>query len=318
MSWLLSRPTPHIPIAKAGGFTALCGKVSRHAIMIWRYFIQSLMGDNWGSTMNNRLFRFEIVAHRGIPTEAPENTLASFQRAIELGADAVEMDVRLTSDQVPVVFHYFYLEANTSATGAVSNYSLEQLRDVEVFCRNDPEAPSGHISILQEVLDAIGGRIGVEIHIQGPEPEAPEIIGKVLLGHKKLWDSLEVTSYEPALLQIVQKICPGIATDLLFPRSESWMKLDAVEYLAIHSARLAHARAVHLHPTQLSERIVTAIRQHGIEIHAWDVNDRQSLEIVTNYGIPRICTDELKRALVFREKILNKELPSTSPSPEGT
>ena len=49
--------------------------------------------------------RFEIVAHRGIPTEAPENTLASFQRAIELGADAVELDVRLTSDKVPVVFH---------------------------------------------------------------------------------------------------------------------------------------------------------------------------------------------------------------------
>ncbi len=283
--------------------------------MIWRNFIRSLIGDDWGFNMNNRWLRFEIVAHRGIPKEAPENTLASFQRAIELGADAVEMDVRLTSDQVPVVFHYFYLEANTSASGAVFNYSLKQLRDVQVFCKNNPEAPSGHISTLPEVLDAIGGRIGVEIHIQGPEPEAPEIIGKVLLGHKKLWDSLEVTSYEPALLQTVQKICPGIAVDLLFPRSESWMKLDAVEYMAIHSARLAHARAVHLHPTQLSERLVSAIRQHGIEIHAWDVNDEQSLDTATNYDIPKICTDEFKQALVFRENILNKEQPRTSPSP---
>ena len=44
---------------------------------------------------------FEVVAHRGVPTEAPENTIPSFQRAIDLGADAIEFDVRLTHDLVP-------------------------------------------------------------------------------------------------------------------------------------------------------------------------------------------------------------------------
>ena len=62
---------------------------------------------------------FEIVAHRGIPTEAPENTIASFQRALELGADAIELDVRLTADKIPVVYHYFYLQENTSASGPI-------------------------------------------------------------------------------------------------------------------------------------------------------------------------------------------------------
>ena len=245
---------------------------------------------------------FEIVAHRGIPTEAPENTLASFQRAIELGADAVELDVRLTSDNVPVIFHYFYLQATTSTSGAIFDFSLDQLRDVEVFCRNNPAAPAGHISTLPEILETIGGRIGLEIEIKGPEPEAPEIIGNVLLKHGNLWNSIEVTSYEPALLLAFQKICPGITVDLLFPRSESWMRLDVVQYQAIQHARLAHARGIHLHPTQLSESVVSAIRHHGIEIHAWDVNDEQSLEIVTKYAIPRICTDQFKEALAFREK----------------
>jgi glycerophosphoryl diester phosphodiesterase len=245
---------------------------------------------------------FEIVAHRGIPTETPENTIASFQRAIELGADAVELDVRLTSDKVPVVFHYFYLQETTSTSGAIFNFTFEQLRVVDVLCKNNLAAPAGHISTLPEILETIGGKIGLEIEIKGPEPEAPGIIGDVLLKFKNLWNSIEVTSYEPALLLAIQKICPGITVDLLFPRSESWMKQDVVQYQAIHYSRLAHARAVHLHPTQLSESVVSGLRQQGIEIHAWDVNDEQSLEIVTNYDIPRLCTDEFKRALAFREK----------------
>src|SRR5512138_1339100 len=100
---------------------------------------------------------FEIVAHRGIPTEAPENTIASFQRAIELGADAIELDVRLTSDQIPVVYHYFQLDNFTSATGMIFDFSLEELQDVEVFCKNNPSAKPGRISTLEEILELFGG-----------------------------------------------------------------------------------------------------------------------------------------------------------------
>ncbi len=246
---------------------------------------------------------FEIVAHRGIPSEAPENTIASFQRAIELGADAIEIDVRLTSDKIPVVYHYFYLQENTSMSGAIFDFSLEQLRDVKVFCKNNPAAKDGHISTLSEILEIFGGKIGFEIEIKGPEPEAPEIIGGVLNEFKNFWNSFEITSYEPALLLSVQNICPSLTVDLLFPRSESWMKLDVVQYQAIHSSRLAHARAVHLHPTQLSEKVVNALRNQGIEIHVWDVNDEQSLMTVAKFGIPRICTDNFKQALAFRDKM---------------
>jgi glycerophosphoryl diester phosphodiesterase len=247
---------------------------------------------------------FEIVAHRGIALEAPENTIAAFQRALELGADAVELDVRLTADKIPVVYHYYYLHENTSATGAIFNYSLAQLRDVRVFCKNNPAANEGRISTLEEVLEMFSGKIGFEIEIKGPEPESPEIIGAVLNRFKDFWDTFEITSYEPALLLEIQRVCPGITVDLLFPRSENWMKLDVVQYQALHLARLARARAVHLHPSQLSAGVVQAVRSGGIEIHAWDVNDESALEIVAKYGIPRICTDEFELALAFRGKIL--------------
>lgn len=259
-----------------------------------------------GSLVEHRMNHFEIVAHRGIPTEAPENTIASFQRAVELGADSVELDVRLTSDRIPVVYHYFYLQENTSASGPIFNFTLEQLRNVKVFCKNKPAAKEGHISTLTEILEIFGGKIGLEIEIKGPEPEASEIIGSVLNRFKYLWNTIEVTSNEPALLLAVQKKCPGLIVDLLFPRSENWMMLDVVQYQAIHYSRLAHARAVHLHPTQLSETVVTALHHQGIDIHAWDVNDEQSLITISKFGIPKLCTDKFKLALAFRDKMSYK------------
>jgi len=246
--------------------------------------------------------RFQIVAHRGIPNEAPENTLASFERAIQLGADAVELDVRLTADGVPVVFHYYYLEMCTTAAGPIFNFSLEQLRPVQVFCRQNPAVMPGRISTLAEVLEAIGGRIGLEIEIKGPEPEAPGIIGRVLRDFKALWQDIEVTSYEPALLLAIREVCQGITVDLLFPRSEPWMKLDVAAYQAAQHARLAQARAVHLHPGQLTEEVVRSVRGRGIEIHAWDVNDETALKLTSDLGIPRICTDRFLQAKAFRER----------------
>ncbi len=107
--------------------------------------------------MQKKTRRFEIVAHRGIANEAPENTLASFERAIELGADAVEMDVRLTSDKVPIIYHYFMLETNTSFSGAIFNYSWSQLRKAQVYCKDSSETLIGQLSSLEEVLEAIWG-----------------------------------------------------------------------------------------------------------------------------------------------------------------
>ncbi len=244
---------------------------------------------------------FDIVAHRGVPGEAPENTLPSFQRAIDLGADAVELDVRLTADRVPAVFHYFYLDGATSLTGPIFDCTFDQLRRAPILGKGDRDLGDVKIPTLWEVLETIGGQIGLEIEIKGPEPESSEIVGTVLGRFKHLWETMEVTSGEPALLLDIQRQCPGLATDLLFPRSESWMKLDVVAYLAAQRARLARARAVHLHPTQLSAEVVAAVRRLGIEVHAWDVNDEQALAAIVELNIPRLCTDKLRQAVGFRQ-----------------
>ena len=246
---------------------------------------------------------FEIVAHRGVTTRYPENTIPAFQKAIELGADAVELDVRLTRDKIPVVFHYYYLEKLTSLHGPLFNYPYEQLRQAE-FINESEGIDSVQIPTLVEVLDTIGGKIGLEIEIKGPEPESAIIIGDILRKYKNLWGMIEITSYEIALLLNIRKQCPGIITDLLYPRSEPWMDSDVVAYQAANLARLAMVRGVHLHPSQLSDQVTEYIRKSGFEIHAWDVNDERALKKSIEYHIPKICTDHFEWAADFREHIL--------------
>jgi glycerophosphoryl diester phosphodiesterase len=232
--------------------------------------------------------RTKIVAHRGITDRAPENTLDAFRRAIELGADAVELDVRLTADGVPVVYHYAYLQHLTTATGVLFGFPAEEIRKIRFA--NDPGGEA-YIPTLAEVLSEIGGRTGLEIEIKGPEPEAPVRVGELLIQHRPLWDSIEVTSFEPALLLAVRETCPGLALDLLLPKSEDWMGLDVVAHYAAQRGRSAHARAVHVHPTQLAPQVVSAIRREGMEVHAWDVNDESTFAKTTELKIPVVCTD---------------------------
>jgi glycerophosphoryl diester phosphodiesterase len=246
---------------------------------------------------------FEIVAHRGIPFEAPENTIASYQLALELGADAVEMDIRLTADQVPVVFHYYYLDRTTRSKGVIHQYRLEDLKSVEVTCVSKPSVAPGRISTFEDILERFGGRIGMEIEIKGPEPEAPRLIGGILNRYQHLWPSFEITSYEPALLLAIRELCPGITVDLLYPRTEAWKGPEVILHEALHLSRLAGARAVHLHPSQLSLEMVKTLKDRGIETHAWDVNDVDTLAFVAGIGIPRICTDEFRMAQRYRQDL---------------
>jgi glycerophosphoryl diester phosphodiesterase len=81
------------------------------------------------------------------------------------------------------------------------------------------------------------------------------------------------------------------------------MKLDVVAYVAVQGARLAHARAVHLHPSQLSPEVVSAVRAAGIEVHSWEVNDVGRLKKIHQLGIPKFDTDEPELALKFRENL---------------
>jgi len=243
---------------------------------------------------------FRIVAHRGVTAAAPENTMAAFRRALDLGIDAVELDVRLTRDKRPAVYHYYCLDGFTTGSGPIFERTAVDLGSLRVLDRDG--AASHRIPMLDEVLAAFAGRLGLEIELKGPEPEVARIVGSLLARFRSSWNKIEVTSFEPAILASLRADCRDIASALLFPRSEDWMRPDVVAYAALQRARLASADAVHLHPSQLNKEVVATIRAGNVEVHAHSVNDGSSLQLAMELGLPWICSDEPERAVAFRRE----------------
>jgi glycerophosphoryl diester phosphodiesterase len=149
----------------------------------------------------------QIVAHRGVTTDAVENTLEAFRAAQSLGADAIELDVRLSADGIAVVYHYAYLEALTDGSGPVWQRSLAELRGLCVGGLADTRIPT-----LEEVLEEFAPTpLGLEIELKGPEPETVEAVCRLLETVREAWPRVEVTSYEPALLAALAGRCQGLS-----------------------------------------------------------------------------------------------------------
>ena len=248
---------------------------------------------------------FEIVGHRGAPGHAPENTIPAFEQAIKLGADAVEFDVRLTADKVPTIFHFTYLEEITTSQGLIAHHTYEQIKELTFLDQERQPMGVFHLPTLEDVLEAVGNRIGLEIELKGPEPEAPVLVAQILNRYRHLWKWIEVTSYEPAILLAIHEHCPGLATDLLYPRSQPWMKLDVIAYEAAQRAHLAKARGVHLHPSQLTQAVVDQVTAEGVVIHAWQVEDLETARRVIDLGITRFSTETISLLVDFRQSLGN-------------
>jgi glycerophosphoryl diester phosphodiesterase len=157
-----------------------------------------------------------VVAHRGASAEEPENTIAAFERAVEVGADVVEFDVRLTADGVPVVLHDADVSRTTDGTGPVANLRLDAVKRLRVA--RDHEVPT-----LEETLRALSGRIAVDIELKNipgePDftPDAEPLVAATLdvIGSVAFEGVVLLSSFNPASIAHARAAAPDVPTGLL-------------------------------------------------------------------------------------------------------
>lgn len=228
----------------------------------------------------------ELIGHRGAPRERPENTLASFARALELGADAIELDVHATREGVVVVHH------DPSVRVIATDGSTRLLRIAAATLNEIGRAAgdaSAKIPTLREVLDLVGGRATVYVEIKGTAIEE-QVVSCV----REYPTPCSVHAFDHRVARRVHALAPEIPVGLLL----SSYLLDPARAL-----RDAGARDLWQQWDLIDEPLVADVHRFGGRVIAWTVNDAAAGRTLAGWGVDALCTDAIPevRAGIARE-----------------
>ncbi|RMD93302.1 MAG: glycerophosphodiester phosphodiesterase [Calditrichaeota bacterium] len=225
-------------------------------------------------------------AHRGFTAEAPENSLAAFKAAMDLGVDGIEFDVRTCRSGELVVFHDPTLSRMTNGRGFVKNKTLEELKQLRLKNKRDLTVET--IPTLEEVLDLVQGKLilNVEIKNKGlPKDHIEQKVVDVLQRYGLKYKTI-LSSFNPIVIRRLKKIDPNLITGLLLDKNFT------VRLSEIPLSRFSGAKAIHLEQSLARPRILRKIQNLGFYCVVWNVNDAQEMERLIQTGVQVIITDK--------------------------
>lgn len=223
----------------------------------------------------------ERISHRGAHQTHPENSIAAFERAIELGADGIELDVHATRDGIVVVHHDPVVHARHPQRPA--HRQIADLSAVELA--EFPLADGARIPTLSETLDAIGKRAIVYVEIKAPNIEA-----LVTRGIRESEATCAVHSFDHRVVRNVKAIFPAIRTGVL----EVSRHIDPVASLADASAQDLWQEV-----DSIDEEIVQRAHGVGARVIAWTANEAAQWETLYDLGVDGICTDRIAELATY-------------------
>lgn len=231
-----------------------------------------------------------LIGHRGAAKWAPENTLASFFCASDMGASWVELDVRLCKGGIPVVFHDPTLERTTNGLGRVVEHRLDELRSLDAgswFSRRFKDEP---IPTLEEALDTIA-RLGMGVNIElKPDPENPgETARRAMETAKRVWPESSppplISSFDAETLEEASRLGLGWPLGCLARRFDDKHLQWAVALKASN---------VSLAAQDLRQDQIAAVHKAGLLVFTYTVNDLSQARQLLAMGVDAIFTDDPK------------------------
>jgi glycerophosphoryl diester phosphodiesterase len=227
-----------------------------------------------------------IWAHRGASAVTPENTLPAFARAIELKADGIELDVQLTKDGIPVVFHDFEIDHLSEGNGLLKDYTLAELRKIN-FNKRFPEQGFVTLPTLAEVFDLFRPtNLVINVEIKSGKVIYPGIEEKVLALEKEFSMAGRVwySSFNHFSVKHIQRLSPTALCGILYDCGlvDPWI-------YAVHLG----VQAIHPHHTMLAiPGLMDACREAGIAIHAWTIDHSEDLVRAFSLGIDAVISNK--------------------------
>ncbi len=228
-----------------------------------------------------------IVAHRGYSGVYPENTLAAFEGAVDIGADMVELDVQLSADGVVVVLHDADLVRTAGAAGAPADYSYEELRKLDVGSWFDAQFSGEKIPSLGEVFQLLrGSKLGVYLELK---------------------DIGDVEGFEEAVLTVAQEygmedrcIFASFQYDYLkYFQDQGYRTLLNISEYDVSLPDQYEADYYGLHSAGVTKQVIDAIHAKGKQAYVWTVDTPDVMRTVLDAGADGVVTNEPGRMKVL-------------------
>lgn len=242
-----------------------------------------------------------IIAHRGSSADAPENTLAAFQVAIDAGADGVEFDVQLSKDIVPVVIHDYDLRRVASRPEKIADLTSTQLAGIDVGswfaskfpARDRPAFSIQTVPTLEQVLglhENADGPIYVELKCE--TGDFTQLVSAVcdILRRSPILPRIVVKSFRLGAIAMVRDLLPDVVTAALFEPSIMTI-LRSKKYI-IAMAREFRAHQISLHYSLATPKLVALAGEANMPVIVWTVDDKRSLARYRRLGIASLITND--------------------------
>ena len=240
-----------------------------------------------------------IIAHRGDSAYAPENTLSAFQQAAVKGADAVEFDVKLTSDRQVIVLHDQKVDRTTNGKGDIRALPFAAVKELDAGVQYPGKFPGEKIPSLEEVFETVGRKLFLNIELTNYSSPNDELVSKVtdLVNRHGLQGRVLFSSFFAHNLQKARRFLPEVPRGLLtmpgvlgiWGRTIGWR----ADFAALNPFR-----------TDVNLRLVNQIHKAGKLINVWTVTVKPDIERMVDICVDGIITDDPALALNLAGRIV--------------
>ncbi len=236
------------------------------------------------------------VAHRGASAVAPENTMAAFEKAVELGADAIELDLHVSRDGELVIIHDDTLDRTTDGQGPVHTRSLRELKQLDAGRWFSERFAGQRIPTLVEVLDRFAGKVPLALEIKAGSAFFRGIEEKVVsvLREHQVISKVAVASFDHHALLRLKELEPSLRTAALLVGRPVSMPVIA---------EACKTDAMAMECSLMTKTEVDACRAAGLQLVVWVVNEPARMRYFIDLGVDGIITDRpdlLRYALAER------------------
>lgn len=235
-------------------------------------------------------------AHRGASGRYPENTILAFEKALEFGANGIETDVQMTKDGILVLMHDEMVNRTTDGIGFVKDFTFSEIKKLDAGSYFSKEYVNEKVTSVEELLLMVKGKnIILNFEIKNNIIEYPNIEEKLLdiIYRYGMQKNVIISSFNHYSMVKIKKLSSEIKTGLLYMENL---------YCPEKYAKYVGAEAIHPYYYSVNREIVNKVKQEGIMINTFTVNDTNYMKYLMDLGVDGIITNYPEKL----NKLLNK------------